>query len=49
MIGTSLIEYLRESEDELLGTTDLANFYKHVCAFLSKLVVGKISTQNNFR
>ena len=42
MIGTSLREYLRESEDELLGTTDLANFYKHVRAFLSKLVTSTI-------
>ena len=41
-IGTSLREYLRESEDKLLGTTDLENFYKHVRAFLSKLVTSTI-------
>ena len=40
-IGTSLRGYLRESEDELLGTTDLAN-YQHVRAFLSKLVTSMI-------
>ena len=41
-IGTSLREYLRESEDELLGTTDLTNFYQHVRACLSKLVTSTI-------
>ena len=42
-IGTSLREYLRESEDELLGTTDLAKFYhEHVHAVLSKLVTSMI-------
>ena len=42
MLGTSLREFLRESEDELLGTTDLANFYVHVRAFLSKLVASSL-------
>ena len=41
-IGTSLREYLRESEDELLGTTDLTNFYQNVRACLSKLVTSTI-------
>lgn len=38
MLGTALREHLREFEDELLGTADLANFYLHVRAFLSMLV-----------
>ena len=42
MIGTSLRAYLRELEDELLGTTELANFYKDVRAFLSKLVTSTL-------
>ena len=42
MIGTSAREYLRESEDKLLGMTDLANFYQHVRAFLSKLVTSTL-------
>ena len=42
MIGTSLREYLRESEDKLLGTTDLANFYKHVRAILSTSTIKKL-------
>ena len=41
-IGTSLRAYLRESEDDVLGTTDLANFYQHVRAFLSKLVTSTL-------
>jgi len=42
MLGTPLREHLREFEDELLGTVDLANFYLHVCAFLSRLVTSAL-------
>ena len=42
MIGTSLRAYLRELEDELLGTTEFANFYQDVCAFLSKLITSTL-------
>ena len=42
MIETSLTAYLRESEDELLGTTDLANFYQHVRASLSKPITSAL-------
>ena len=41
-IGTSLRAYLRESEDELLGTAELGIFYQHVRAFLSKLVASTL-------
>lgn len=41
-IGTSLRAYLRECEDELLGTTHLTDFYKYVRAFLSKLVTSTL-------
>ena len=41
-IGTSLRAYLGESEDDVLGTTDLANFYQHVRAFLSKLITSTL-------
>ena len=37
-LGTSLRAYLRERQ-ELLGTTDLANFFLHVRSFLSNLIV----------
>ena len=42
MLGTPLRKYLRESEDELLGTTDLAHFYVHVWVFLSHLVASAL-------
>ena len=37
MYATPLMEYMRESEKKVLDTTDLTNFYLHVCAFYSKL------------
>ena len=38
ILGTPLRKYLREMEDELLGTQELSNFFLHIRDFLAKLV-----------
>lgn len=38
MLGTMTHVYLVEIEDDVLGTSQLTDFYSHVCQFLTGLV-----------